>query len=67
MNQLGEEIDPNKQQPLLAQINDLYLDESYTNVVATFPVKLIAQKKVQGIDFPLFATFGVTGVWIAAS
>jgi peptide/nickel transport system substrate-binding protein len=62
----GAELDPAKQKALLAQINDLYLDESYTNVVASFPTKMLAKTKVKGIEFPLFAAFSVTNAWIDA-
>ena len=64
IDQLGMEPDPAKQKALLSQVNDLYLDESYTNVVASFPTKMLAKANVRGIEFPLFAAFSVTNAWI---
>ena len=66
IEQLGKEVDPARQKALLSQINDLYLDESYTNVVASFPVKLVARKNVRGVEFPLYAAFSVTNAWLDA-
>jgi hypothetical protein len=64
IDQLGAEPDTARQKSILGQINDLYLDESYTDVVASFPSKLLAKATVRGIDFPLFAAFGVTNAWL---
>lgn len=64
IDQLGAEADTARQKAILDQINDLYLDESYTNVVASFPTKMLAKASVRGIDLPLFAAFGVTGAWL---
>jgi ABC-type transport system substrate-binding protein len=66
IDQLGTEPDAAKQKALLSQINDTYLDESYTNVVASFPAKMLAKQKVRGIEFPRFPAFGVTNVWLDA-
>ena len=64
IDQLGAVRDAAGQKAVLDQINDLYLDESYTNVVASFPSKLLAKASVRGIDFPLYAAFGVTNAWL---
>ncbi len=64
IDQLGAERDATRQKAVLDPINDLYLDESYTNVVASFPSKLLAKASVRGIDFPLYAAFGVTNAWL---
>src|SRR5215207_7214638 len=66
IEQLGTELDPARQKALLTEINDLYLDESYTNVVASFPSKMLAKTKVRGVEFPLLAAFSVTNAWIDA-
>jgi peptide/nickel transport system substrate-binding protein len=64
IDQLGAELDVARQKAILDQINDLYLDESYTDVVASFPSKMLAKATVRGVDFPLFAAFGVTSAWL---
>ncbi len=64
LDQLGGELDPARQKSVLDQINDLYLDESYTDVVASFPTKMLAKGNVRGVDSPLFAAFGVTSAWL---
>ena len=64
IDQLGAERDAARQKTILDQINDLYLDESYTDVVAAFPTKMLAKATVRGVDSPSFAAFGVTGAWL---
>jgi peptide/nickel transport system substrate-binding protein len=64
IDQLSNERDAARQKAILGQVNDLYLDESYTNVVASFPSKMLAKASVRGVDFPLFAAFGVTNAWL---
>ena len=55
-----QSVDPADRKPCCGQINDLYLDESYTNVVASFPVNMVARNNVRGIELPLFNAFAVT-------
>jgi peptide/nickel transport system substrate-binding protein len=64
IDKLGLETDSARQKVILDQINDLYLDESYTDVVASFPAKMLAKATLHGVDFPLFAAFGVTSAWL---
>jgi peptide/nickel transport system substrate-binding protein len=64
IDQLGAERDAARQKAILDQVNDLYLNESYTDVVASFPTKMLAKATVRGVDSPLFAAFGVTGAWL---
>ena len=66
IDKLGNARDAAAQQQVLDQINDLYLDESYTHVMASVPTKMLAKASVRGIEFPLFVAFGVTNAWVDA-
>jgi peptide/nickel transport system substrate-binding protein len=64
IDQLGPEVDPTKQKALLAQVNDLLLDESYYDIIASYGAKALVKDRVRDIEIPLFAGYSVTNAWL---
>ena len=60
----ASEPDPAKLQQINAQLNDLFLDESFAISVSTAPVTLLASNKVHGITPNYHGSFTFTGAWL---
>jgi peptide/nickel transport system substrate-binding protein len=58
------EPDPAKQRALYSQINDIYLDESFSMVLSPSPTIMIASAAVHDIGFTLHTAFTFTDAWI---
>ncbi len=58
------EPDLDKQKQLWAQVNDMFLDESFSMVLSPQPPILLTRAAVQDIGFTLHTAFSFTDAWI---
>jgi peptide/nickel transport system substrate-binding protein len=58
------EPDLDKQKQLWAQVNDRFLDESFSMVLSPQPPILLTRANVRDIGFTLHSAFSFTGTWL---
>jgi peptide/nickel transport system substrate-binding protein len=60
------EADPAKRKTIYAQINDIFLEDSFFMVVTTYPPKMVASSKVHDLVSPTSVPsfFWLTDVWL---
>jgi peptide/nickel transport system substrate-binding protein len=66
IEQAGSEPDAAKRQAIYAQLNDIFLDESFMFPVAAAPARYVAAAKVKGVTHTLHEAFSYTNAWMDA-
>jgi peptide/nickel transport system substrate-binding protein len=62
---ISTETDPQKQQRLYSQLNDLLLDEAFAVALAFAPPRMLLKRNVQGLGYTMHEGFVWTNVWLA--
>jgi peptide/nickel transport system substrate-binding protein len=66
VNAVSTEADPAKRKPLLSQLNDLILDESFSIPVATAKHVTVIRSNVTGFRWRASEAVDYSGVWLGA-